>query len=167
MKTFTYSAFTKLFYRYANIPITLLLLMSLLTALGGLYTSWFYLIPTIIDLIIIYAINRFYLKSYRLFPNRIEADNEKLICSDYFFNKKIIELNHGSITKITGGLFSGNISRPIYLHDENTGIVIGFNNHLKGYDKLLTIILSNINQQLYDDLLNKAKDMRIINRIKK
>lgn len=167
MKTFTYSAFAKLFYRYANIPITLLLLLSLLTALGGLYTSWIYIFPTVIDLIIIYVINRYYIKSYKRFPYKIEADNEKIICTDYFFSREQIELDHSSITKITGGIFSGNIARPVYLHDENNNIVIGFNNHLKNYDKLLTIILSNIKQELYDDLLTKTKETRISKRKKK
>jgi hypothetical protein len=141
--------------------------MSLLTALGGLYTSWIYILPVLFDIIIIYAINRYYLRSYKRFPYTIEADNEKIICTDYFFNRKRIELDHGSITKITGGLFSGNIARPIYLHDENNNIVIGFNSHLKNYDKLLTIILSNIKQELYNDLLTKAKDSRVLKRNKK
>lgn len=167
MKTFTYSVFARLFYRYANIPITILLLLSLLTALGGMYTSWIYIIPTVVDLLIIYVVNRYYIKSYGRFPYKIEADNEKIICSDYFFRNKQIELDHISITKITGGIFSGNIARPIYLHDENNNIVIGFNNHLKNYDKLVTIILANVKQELYDDLLTRAKDTRITKRQKK
>jgi len=167
MKIFKYSAFAKLFYRYANIPITLLLLLSLLTALGGMYTSWIYIFPTFFDIIIIYVINRYYIKSYKRFPYQIEADNQKIICTEYFFSAKQIELDHSSITKITGGIFSGNIARPIYLHNENNNIVICFNNHLKDYDKLLTIILSNITQELYDDLLTKAKETRIIKREKK
>jgi len=133
-------------------------------SIGGMYTSWIYIIPTVIDLLIIYAVNRYYIKSYKRFPYRIEADNERMVCTDYFFSQKQIELKHSSITKITGGIFSGNIARPIYLHDENNNIVIGFNNHLKKYDKLLTIILSNIEQKLYDDLLAKAKDTRITKR---
>lgn len=167
MKTFTYSAFARLFYRYANIPITLILLLSLLTALGGLYTSWIYIIPTVVDIIIIYVVNRYYIKSYKRFPYKIEVDNEKMICTDYFFSRKQIELDHSSITKITGGIFSGNIARPIYLHEKKNNIVIGFNSHLKDYDKLLTIILSNIKQELYNDLLTKAKETRIIKRKKK
>ncbi len=161
MRTFTYSLFAKLFYRYANIPITLLLLLSLLTALGGMYSSWFYIIPVVVDIIIVYAINRYYIKSYSRFPYRIEADNEKIVCSDFFFSSKIIELDHSSITRITGGIFSGNIARPIYLYNDDNDIIIGFNNHLKDYDKLLTIILSNIKQELYNDLLDKAKQSGI------
>lgn len=167
MKTFTYSIFARLFYRYANIPITLLLLLSLLSAMGGVYTSWFYIFPLLIDIIIIYAINRYYIKSYIFFPYKIEADNERLVCSDFFFSRKIIELDHDSITRITGGIFSGNIARPIYLHDDDNEITIGFNNHLKNYDKLLTIILSNIKQDLYDDLLEKIKNFGISKRNKR
>jgi hypothetical protein len=167
MRKFTYSAFARLFYRYANIPITLLLLISLLSALGSMYTSWFYIIPAVFDVIIIYVINRYYIKSYKRFPYRIEADNQRMICTDYFFSNKKIELDHASITKITGGIFSGNIARPIYLHDENNNIVIGFNSHLKDYDKLLTIVLSNIKQELYDDLLTSARDSQVLKRNKK
>jgi hypothetical protein len=164
MKIFTYSAFAKIFYRYANIPITLLLLLSLLTALAGIYTNWIYIFPALFDITVIYVINRYYIKSYKRFPYKIEANNEKMICADYLFSDKLIELDHTSITKITGGIFSGNLARPIYLHDENNNIVISFNNHLKNYDKLLTIVLSNITQELYNDLLTKAKDTRIIKR---
>jgi hypothetical protein len=141
--------------------------MSLLSAVGGIYTSWLYIIPAVVDVIIIYVINRYYIKSYKRFPYRIEADNQKIICTDYFFSNKKIELDHNSITKITGGIFSGNIARPIYLHDENNNITIGFNSHLKDYDKLLTIILSNIKKELYDDLLTRARDSQVLKRNKK
>jgi hypothetical protein len=164
MKIFTYSIFARVFYRYANIPITLLLLLSLITALGGLYTNWIYIVPVVVDVIIMYAVNRYFIRSYKRFPYRIEANNEKIICTDYITGGKKVELNHTSITKISGGIFSGNLARPIYLYDGNNDIEICFNSHLKDYDKLLTIILSNITQELYENLLNKAKDTRIANR---
>jgi hypothetical protein len=102
--------------------------------------------------------NRYYFRSYKIFPYKIDINNEEMICRDYFFSKKVIKLKLLDITKITGGIFSGYPSRPIYLFDEKNTIKVGINQHIKNYNSLLTIILKNVNQKLYNELLETMKD---------
>lgn len=166
MKTYTYSFFARLVYRFSNIPATILMALYLLSSLLGLLTEWYYIFPLALNFAIIYFINRFFFRSYKTFPFQIEADNEKLICSDYFFSQKKIEIKHSDITEIRGGLFSGNTSRPIYLYCEKLNETVGLHSHIKNHNDLLTTILSNIPQKLYNDLLDKTKELADIKSVK-
>ena len=159
MKKFRYSFLAQLIYRFANFPISLLLIFYLFVSLIGMIKSWIYVIPFLINALILFFINRFYFKSYKLFPYLIEADNEKLVCSNFFMSDKKVEIFHKDISEIRGGLFSGQPVRPIYITDGRQNITIGINTHLKGYNDLVTIILSNIGQDLYAGLLDGIKEM--------
>ncbi|MBN1300067.1 MAG: hypothetical protein JW995_02540 [Melioribacteraceae bacterium] len=167
MRRFNYSLFAKLFYRYANIPASILLIFYTIPSLAEIYQNRLYAIPVLINILIFVLLNRFYIKSYRTFPFSIEADNEKMICTDYFFSDKKIEVRYENIENITGGLFSGNTSRPLYIHYSPTNEVIGIHAHLKNYDKLVTIILSNVKQHLYNEILEKTKALRTDNKSKR
>jgi len=95
--------------------------------------------------------------SYKYFPFNIKADNEKIICSEFLDKSKTVTIYHKDISEIKGGIFSGNLSRPIYIIDEKNNKKIGFHAHLKDSNKLLTIILSNVDKSLYDSLLQKMQ----------
>jgi len=95
-----------------------------------------------------------------------------MICSDYFLSNKVVEIKLSDITEVKGGIFSGHPSRPIYLFDEKRNIKLGINQHIKDSNKLVTTILQNINQNLYNELLDGMKDQvkppeRIIKKRKK
>ena len=166
MKTYKYSFFAKFVYRFANIPATILMVLYFLSSLIGLLNEWFYVFPLLLNGAIIYFINRFYFRSYKIFPFQIEADNTKMICSDYFFSKKKFEVPYNDLTKITGGLFSGNTSRPIYLYCEKLDETIGLHSHIKNHNELLTTILSNIPKKLYDEMLEKTKELAEVKSVK-
>jgi hypothetical protein len=59
------------------------------------------------------------------------------------------------IDKIEGGIFSGRNYAPLYI--EWNGNRIGISPHMKDFNKLLTIILSNIKKELYEELLESIK----------
>ncbi len=158
MQKFKYSPFAKFIYRYANIPLTILLVIHLIATALGIPYAWYLVIPAAINLAILIWINRFYFKSYKTFPFKIEADNDKMICSDFMSCDEDIEIQHINIDKIEGGVFSRNLTRPIYITDTTQGVTIGIHNHLKGFNKLLTIILSNIKHELYTELLERIKE---------
>lgn len=157
MTKYKYSFIAAFIYRYANIPASLLLLLYASTSLAALLNNWKYILPLLLNLILLYILNRFYFKSYKYFPFEISADNEKMICSNFYLSAKKIELKYSEITEIKGGLFSGNLSRPVYIYSGKNNITIGLHSHLTGFNKLLTTILSNINQPLYNKLLEEAK----------
>lgn len=159
MKTFKYSFISRLIYRYANIPVTLFLIIHLFVSVAGVQQNWIFIIPLLLNLLVLVWINKFYYKSYNTFPFHIEIDNEKMICTDFFDRRKKVVLKHSDITKIKGGIFSGNRARPIYIYDENHNIVLGFHHHLKGFNAVLTLILSNIKQDLYESLLDQIKEL--------
>ena len=167
MKEFTYSFFAKVIYRYANIPLTVLLGIYIFFSAVGFMNDWVYIFPLLLNIILVYVVNRYYFKMYRLFPYNIKADNEKIICSGFINKNKVIEITLLDIDNITGGIFSGSPVKPIYLHDTKNNITVGFNHHLKDFNKLLTIILSNIKQELYTELLDRVKEHSIVNRLQR
>ena len=159
MITFKYSLLSKIIYRYANIPITIFLSLYMISSLLYITKEWYYIFPFLLNLVIIVVMNRFYFRSYKLFPYKIEINTEKMICSDFFNGNKIIEINLQDIDIIEGGSLSGTPTKPILLHDSANDIIIGISTHIKNYNKLITIILSNVKQEIYNEVLERAKEL--------
>ena len=88
---------------------------------------------------------------YRTFPFEISADNEKMICTNFVFNNRVIEIKHSDINEIKGGIFSGRAYMPLYVTTSEGKL--GISPHITDYNKLLTIILTNIPKELYESLL--------------
>jgi hypothetical protein len=164
MQSFKYNFFARIIYRYANIPANLILLIYLLISILGTISNWKFIFPLLITIILIYTLNRFYLKIYKKFPFKIEADNEKLVCSEFTFKNRIIEINHSEIIEISGGIFSGRAYMPLYIKTKTD--LIGISPHISEYNKLLTILLTNIPKELYENLLEKIKSIAINNPVK-
>lgn len=167
MKEFTYPFLAKIIYRYANIPVTLLLLFYVFGSIAGAASDWLYVFPLVINLALILVLNRYYFRMYKMFPYKIKIDNEKMICTGFMNKEKRVEISLLDVEKLTGGIFSGSPIKPIYIYDGKNDVTIGINQHLKDYNKFLTVVLSNINQELYNELLEKIKDNSIINKFKK
>lgn len=159
MQTFKYRFFAKLIYRYGNIPATLLLLIQLYISITVIPRDWVFIFPVLLSLGMLYFLNKVYIKMYKTFPHIIEADNTKMICSDFLIRDRKIEIKMTDIDEITGGMFSGNILRPVYLKSRSTGIVIGLSPHIKNYKLLLKLILSNIRNELYNELLMRIQEL--------
>lgn len=160
MVTFKYSLLSKLVYRYANIPLTLFLLLYMFSSFAFMMQKWYYIFPFLLNLIIIIALNRYYIRTYKLFPFKIETNNHKIICSDYFNKSKHLEINMYDIDEIEGGVISGTPAKPIYIHDGKNEVVVGISPHLKDSNKLITIILSNVKQDLYDQVLSRMHELK-------
>lgn len=164
MQTFNYSIIAKFVYRFVNIPITFLLSLYLLLAIFSPEKTWFNAISIVVHLLLIFFINKFYFRNYKQFPYKISADNEKMICTDFFLSRKEIEIRMEDIDDIKGGIFSNTPARPVYIHDGKNNVTIGVSAHLKGYNKLMTIILSNVKQNLYNEVLDRMKEMSVVNK---
>ncbi|MCX6170026.1 MAG: hypothetical protein NTX65_11835 [Ignavibacteriales bacterium] len=160
MKTFSYSFLAKLFYRYGNIPLSILLLIYLAASIIGALSHWYFAFFVAINFAIIIWLNRYYIKTYRQFPFRISADNERLVCSDFFFSSKTFEIKVENIDKISGGIFNGYPTRPVYIHDSLQNRTIGFYASAGKFNELLLIIMKNINEDLYQQLIDKMKGLR-------
>lgn len=155
--TFTYPLIPKLIYRYANIPVTFVLLMYLFISVMALRISSISIIPAFINILLIYFVNRYYFRLYRLFPYKIEVDDQKMICSDFPFSKKIVQIKFEDIEKITGSIFNGFKNKPIHIYDGKQNVTIAFSLHLKKINDLLTIILVKIRKEKSEELLFKLR----------
>lgn len=160
MENYTYSFFARVVYRYGNFIATFLLSIHLLSSIYLITEKWTFIIPAIINAGIIFYINKYYLKTYRLFPFDIQSDNEKLICKDFFLSKKKVEIKFKDIDYLKGGIFSGYPTRPIYIHDKEQDITIGFYSHVNNFQKLLTLILQNIPENIYNELMKKIIELK-------
>ena len=160
MQKFEYSFLYKLFYRFGNIPVTLLLVMYLFVAATNLDKSLINMLPLVISALLIFFLNRHYLKLYKILPYKIEADNERLICSNFLFSKKEIVIYHKDISTLTGGVFEGRISGIMKLTDDKNNLSIGFFNSIKNAHGLQTIILSRVPRNVYDEVVKKLKQRR-------
>lgn len=157
METFKYSFFAKIIYRYGNIIATLMLLIHLISSIYYIREKIFFVIPAIINSILIFYLNKYFFKTYKLFPFEITVSNNKLICKDFFLSRKKIEIDFKNIDKLSGGIFSGYPTRPIYIHDKSNNILIGFYSHVGNFQKLLTLILQNIPEKLYNELMENIR----------
>jgi hypothetical protein len=126
----------------------------------GVLAHWYFVFFAAINLAIVVWLNRYYIKTYRQFPYTISADNEKLICSNFFSSKRVIEIEFKNIDKINGGIFSGYQTRATYIHDAKQNITIGFYFNAGKFNELLMTILKNVNEELYQQLIDKIKKMR-------
>lgn len=161
LEKYKYSFFAKLIYRYGNIIATLFLSVHFISSIMMMFEKWYFVFFALINGFIIFIVNRYFFKTYRLFPFTVEADNEKIVCRDFLFGRKEITIYHSDIENITGGIFSGYPTRPVYIKDGRQNITIGFYSHVGKFQKLITTILKNIPQPLYDKLLTGMKEMRI------
>jgi len=158
MKTYTYPVIAKIIYRYANFPITLLLFFYVIISAAESFEKIYFLIPLIINLIIIFLLNRHYYRTYKVQPFNIKIDNNKMICTDYYLSRKSVELRFTDITEISGGIFTGSQTTPLYLISDKSDTTIKINHRLINYKEFLTTVLQNINQELYDSLLERMKN---------
>ena len=159
MITFKYSLISKIIYRYANIPLTVFLLLYLVSSFTFMFQQWYYFFPFLLNLIIVVALNRHYLRSYKLFPFRIDINTKKMICTDYFKGNKRIEINLEDIDLVEGGTLHGTPGKPVLVHDSANNIVVGISPHLKNHNKLITIILSNVKEEVYSNVLSIAQGL--------
>lgn len=156
MQTFSYPLLFRLLFRYANIPVNLILLFYIYLSAVGLNTRIINFIPLLIIITALYFINKRYLLLYKILPYKIEADEEKITCSDYLMSAKRIVIYYKDIDYLKGGVFEGKISGVMMVHDGSTGSSIGFFNNLRNADKLQTLILSKIRRDVYDKVLEKV-----------
>jgi len=130
-----------------------------------MFQKWYYIFPFLLNFFIIISLNRYYFKSYKLFPYKIEINNEKMVCSDYFKKAKVHEILILDIDLIEGGSISGTPAKPIYIHTSINNIIVGISPHLKNHNKLITIILSNVKQEVYNEVLARAKEISELNKV--
>lgn len=160
MQTFTYSFIFKIIFRFGNVFITLLLSIYLVPVIFYIDQNKLLIFPLIISLIILYITNRNHFFYYKLLPYEIKANEEKLICSNFLFSKKIITIYYKDIDMLKGGVFSGKSSGVMKVRDGKTKLQIGFSQKINNSEKLIALILSKVTKELYSDVIENITDRR-------
>ena len=92
---------------------------------------------------------------FKILPNQIEADDEKITCSKFYLSKKELVIYYKDITLLSGGIFENKISGLMKVCDGKSNLCIGFYQRLNNSGKLATILLSKVNRELYDVVVEK------------
>jgi len=159
-QTFTYPFLFGFIYKYGNIVVTFLLVLHTLPFVLYADQNLILLIPIGISWLLIYFVNRHYFTLYKIIPYKIEADNEKLICSDYFFSKKVVAIYYEDIESLKGGMFENKMSGVMKVTDGKNSVTLGFYTKLNNSSRLVTIILSKVKRELYDEVLDRLTEKK-------
>ena len=119
----------------------------------NLETNKILLLPLALSFLLIYLINRSYLTYYLILPYKIEADDEKIVCSQFLLSKKVITIYYTDITSLKGGVFERKSSGIMKVYDCNNNVTIGFSQKMKDSNKLITLILSKVKKEIYDEVI--------------
>ena len=160
MQTFTYSLLFKIIFRFGNILVTFLILIYLIPVFYYIDQKTILFLPLIIGVIIIYMVNRTYLTYYKIIPYRIEADDDKMICSDFLFSKNDVTIYFKDIDLLQGGIFSGKSSGIMKVNDSKSKLQVGFSQKIKNSEKLIALILSKVPKDLYNEVINNLTERR-------
>ena len=153
MQTFTYSPIFKIIFRFGNIIVTIFLLLYCIPLIMNIDANKILILPLVLSLLLIYIINRSYFTYYKILAYKIEADDEKIVCSEFLFSKKVITINYNDIESLKGGVFERKSSGIMEVNDGKNNVTIGFSQKMKDSNKLITLILSKVKKEIYDDVI--------------
>ena len=160
MQTFTYSFIFQLVFRFGNIFVTILLLIYITPLVVLVDQQKLLLIPLIISVIIIYIINKTYLTYYKIIPYKIEADEEKMTCSNFLFSSKVFTIHYDEIDELKGGVFDGKSTGVMKLRDGRNKVQIGFSYKIKNSERLISLILSKVPKEQYNAVIEQLMKKR-------
>lgn len=154
-QAFTYPFLFRIIFRYGNIIVTPVLIVYSIPLYYSLDGKPIMAFPLLINLAIIYFLNRHYFNLYKILPYKIEADNDRIVCSKYFASNRETIIYYNDISSLSGGIFEDKISGLMKVCDGKNNVYIGFYQRLNNSNKLVTILLSKVNRNLYDNVLEK------------
>lgn len=160
MQTFLYPFYAKFIYRLGNILATLLLILYLIPVVVGLDQNKYLIFPLVVSLLFLYYINKKYLTLYKVMPYKIEADEEKMVCTDFVFSDKKVVIYYSDIESLSGGIFDGKLRGIMKVCDGKNQICIGFSEKIKDSKKLMTLILSKVKKEVYDEVIRKLQALK-------
>ena len=114
------------------------------------------IVPLLIILALIYVVNRHYLLLYQILPYKITADEEKIVCEKFLLSKKEVEIFYKDIENLSGGVFSGKIRGLMKVYDGKSKVSIGLYDSIKNVRSLQTILLSRVNESIYNAVIENS-----------
>jgi hypothetical protein len=152
---FEYPLFFKLLFRFGNILVTIILSAYLIPIIIRLDKDLANIFPMLIVLALIYIVNKHYLLLYQILPYKITADEEKIVCERFLLSKKEVEIFYKDIETLTGGVFGGKVRGLMKVFDGKSKVTVGFYESLMDVRNLQTILLSKVNEDIYNNVVEK------------
>ncbi len=152
---FEYPLFFKLLFRFGNVFVTIILSAYLVPIIIRLDKNLANIVPMLIILALIYVFNRHYLMLYHILPYKITADEEKIVCGKFFLSKREVEIFYKDIEALSGGVFGGKVRGLMKVYDGKSKIIVGFYDSIKDVRTLQTILLSRVNEDIYNSVIEK------------
>jgi hypothetical protein len=118
------------------------------------------ILPLVLSLLLIYIINKSYFTYYKILAYKIEADDEKIVCSEFLFSNKVITIHYSNIESLKGGVFERKSSGIMKVFDGKNNVTIGFSQKMRDSSKLITLILSKVKKEIYDDVIENLTAKR-------
>lgn len=160
MQIYRYPFYVKLIYRYGNIFASLLLILYLIPLVIEIDENLFLIIPIAVSMLLLYFINKKYLTLYKVMPFIIEADDEKIICSDFIFSDKQITIYFKNIDSVSGGIFEGKLRGIMKVCDGKNQICIAFSERIRNSKNLIAGILSKVDKDVYDSVIERLGKLK-------
>ncbi len=129
------------------------MIINIAVLIPQIKTSSLFYFPIFAALLILYLVNRFYFLLYKTFPLEISADEEKLICKNFIFNKRRTEtVFYKDIKSVSGGIFDGRLNGMMKITDKNN-LSIAFSHRISESGNLIAKILSKVERKIYDSAI--------------
>lgn len=150
MIKYRYNILIKFIYSYGNFLISFLMIINIAVFIPQVKTSSLFYFPILVALLVLFLVNRFYFLLYKTFPLEISADEEKLVCEKFIFNKQRKEIvYYKDIKTLSGGIFEGRLNGMMKITDKNN-ISIAFSHRITESSNLIAKILSKVDKKIYD-----------------
>jgi hypothetical protein len=132
--------------------------MYIVPSVDHLDKDFVFLIPIIISLALIYYLNKQFILLYKIIPYKIETHDDRLVCSNFIFQEKVVEVYFQDIDSLKGGIYEGKFRGLLKIYDGKNKVTIGYFNKLKDSNNLGTILLSKVRKTVYDEVINKISE---------
>jgi hypothetical protein len=134
--------------------------MYLIPVIVGVDENKYLIIPLALSLFLLYYVNKKYLTLYKVMPFKIEADEEKIVCTNFIYSNKKVIIYYKDIDALSGGIFEGRLRGIMKVCDGKNQICIGFSERMKDSKKLMTLILSKVRKEIYDEVIEKLQALK-------
>lgn len=158
-----YSFGSQFIYKYGIFIVGALLLFYLIAGIYASVKDIANIFFVFFIILIFYLFIKKYYETLKNLPFKITVNDEKIVCEKFFLRyAKKIEISYSDIDKLDGGIFDGRFLKPMNVHSTKRNITFSFYNRLKNSDKLIYMILKNVDKTLYKQVIDNLSKRGIL-----
>ncbi len=77
-----------------------------------------------------------------------------------FYRRQLSTIYYEDIASLKGGMFENKMSGIMKVYDGKNSVTLGFYTKLNNSSRLVTIILSKVKKELYDEVLDRLTEKK-------